>query len=179
MSMSDLPKELLEKARNIKLLVLDVDGVLSDGKLYFSAKGDEIKAFSTLDGQGIKLLQNNGIKVALITGRKSDIVTQRAQELGIETLVQGCEQKLEALEKILTTLELNLQEVAYIGDDLPDLACIRRVGFGVTVPNANPVILQHALCCTERLGGQGAVREICDLILQAQDKFDAAIAPFM
>lgn len=179
MSLSDLPKELLDKARKIKLLVLDVDGVLSDGKLYFSAKGDEIKAFSTLDGQGIKLLQNNGIKVALITGRKSDIVTQRAQELGIENLVQGCEEKLEALEKILTTLELNLQEVAYIGDDLPDLACIRRVGFGVTVPNANPVIIQHALCCTERQGGQGAVREICDLILQAQDKYDATIAPFM
>lgn len=179
MSLSDLPKELLDKARNIKLLVLDVDGVLSDGKLYFSAKGDEIKAFSTLDGQGIKLLQHNGIKVALITGRKSDIVTQRAQELGIEILVQGCEQKLEALERILTGLELNLQEVAYIGDDLPDLACIRRVGFGVTVPNANPVILRHALCCTERHGGQGAVREICDLILQAQNKFDAAIAPFM
>jgi len=179
MSLSDLPKELLDKARKIKLLVLDVDGVLSDGKLYFSAKGDEIKAFSTLDGQGIKLLQNNGIKVALITGRKSDIVTQRAQELGIENLVQGCEEKLEALEKILTSLELNLQEVAYIGDDLPDLACIRRVGFGVTVPNANSVIIQHALCCTERQGGQGAVREICDLILQAQDKYDAAIAPFM
>lgn len=179
MSLSDLPKELLDKARKIKLLVLDVDGVLSDGKLYFSAKGDEIKAFSTLDGQGIKLLQNNGIKVALITGRKSDIVTQRAQELGIENLVQGCEEKLEALEKILTTLELNLQEVAYIGDDLPDLACIRRVGFGVTVPNANPVIIQHALCCTERQGGQGAVREICDLILQAQDKYYAAIAPFL
>jgi 3-deoxy-D-manno-octulosonate 8-phosphate phosphatase (KDO 8-P phosphatase) len=179
MTSQNLPKELIDKARNIKLLVLDVDGVLSDGKLYFSNTGEEIKAFSTLDGQGIKLLQNNGIKVALITGRKSEIVAQRAKELGIGTLIQNCEQKLDALEDILETLELNLQEVAYIGDDLPDLACIRRVGFGVTVPNANPVVLQHAFCCTERHGGQGAVREICDLILQAQNKFDAAIAPYM
>ncbi|MBN4053484.1 3-deoxy-manno-octulosonate-8-phosphatase KdsC [Haliea sp. AH-315-K21] len=177
--MSDLPKEILDKAQNIKLLVLDVDGVLSDGKLYFSDKGDEFKAFSTLDGQGIKLLQNAGIEVALITGRTSSIVTQRAKELGIKTLVQGCEAKLTALDDILEKSNLRYHEVAYMGDDLPDLACIRRVGFGITVPNANPVILQHALCCTERPGGQGAVREICDLILQAQNKFDAAIAPFM
>lgn len=177
--MPDLPKEILDKAQNIKLLVLDVDGVLSDGKLYFSDKGDELKAFSTLDGQGIKLLQNSGIEVALITGRKSNIVALRAKELGISKLVQGREDKLTALDDILAELKLNYQEVAYIGDDLPDLACIRRVGFGVTVPNANPVILQHALCCTERSGGQGAVREICDLILQAQNKFDEAIAPYL
>ncbi len=177
--MADLPKEILDKAQNIKLLVLDVDGVLSDGKLYFSDQGEEIKAFSTLDGQGIKLLQKSGIDVALITGRESKIVTLRAKELGIKHLIQGCEEKLDALNDILQAMNLTLQEVAYIGDDLPDLACIRRVGFGVTVPNANPVLLKHALCCTERSGGQGAVREICDLILQAQNKFDVAIAPFM
>ena len=177
--MSDLPKEILARAQNIKLLVLDVDGVLSDGNLYFSDKGDELKAFSTLDGQGIKLLQNAGIEVALITGRKSNIVASRAKELGISKLVQGREDKLDALDDILAELKLTYQEVAYIGDDLPDLACIRRVGFGATVPNANPLIIQHALCCTERSGGQGAVREICDLILQAQNKFDAAIAPYM
>ncbi len=177
--MPDLPNEILVKAQNIKLLVLDVDGILTDGKLYFSDKGDEIKTFSTLDGQGIKLLQNSGIEVALITGRTSKIVTLRAKELGIKQLIQGCEEKLDALNTILESMNLNFQQVAYMGDDLPDLACIRRAGFGATVPNANPVILQHALCCTERSGGQGAVREICDLILQAQNKFDAAIAPFM
>lgn len=179
MSMLNLPKEILDKARNIKILVLDVDGVLSDGKLYFSGKGVEFKAFYTLDGQGIKLLQNADIEVALITSRKSNIVTQRSKELGINIIVQGCEEKLNALDDILADLKLSYQEVAYMGDDLPDLSCIRRVGFGVTVPNANPVILQHALCCTERHGGQGAVREICDLILYAQNKFDTAIAPFM
>ena len=177
--MSDLPKEILNRTQNIKLLVLDVDGVLSDGKLYFSDKGVELKAFSTLDGQGIKLLQNAGIEVAFITGRKSNIVALRAKELGISQLVQGCENKLDALDNILQELKLNYQQVAYIGDDLPDLACIRHVGFGVTVPNAHSVIIQHALYCTERLGGQGAVREICDLILQSQNKFDAAITPFM
>lgn len=177
--MSDLPKDILAKAQSIKLLVLDVDGVLSDGKLYFSDKGDEYKSFNTLDGQGIKLLQKAGIEVALITGRTSAIVASRAKELGIERLIQGREDKLNALDKILADLTLSYQEVAYIGDDLPDLACIRRVGFGATVPNANPVILQHALCCTERSGGNGAVREICDLILQAQNKFDEAIEPYL
>ncbi len=177
--MPELPPEITERARNIKLLVLDVDGVLSDGKLYFSDQGEELKAFSTLDGQGIKLLQNAGIQVAMITGRESSIVSQRARELGITQLVQGCETKLSALDTILQDLKLSYAQVAYIGDDLPDLSCIRRVGFGVTVPNANPVILEHALCCTERTGGNGAVREICDLILQVQNKFDEAIAPFM
>lgn len=177
--MSDLPREILDKAQNIKLLVLDVDGVLTDGNLYFSDSGDELKAFSTLDGQGIKLLQIAGIEVALITGRKSKIVMLRAKELGINRLVQGCEDKLLALDDILAEMNLSYRQAAYIGDDLPDLACIRRAGFGVTVPNANPVIHQHALCCTERKGGQGAVREICDLILHAQNKFDAAIEPFM
>tara|TARA_R110000772_G_scaffold15324_2_gene44641 strand:+ start:265 stop:798 length:534 start_codon:yes stop_codon:yes gene_type:complete len=177
--MTELPADILTKAQNIKLLALDVDGVLSDGKLYYSDNGYEIKAFHTLDGQGIKLLQKAGIEVVLITGRQSKIVTQRARELGINRLVQGCEQKLTALDEILGETKLSYHEVAYIGDDLPDLACIRRVGFGVTVPNAHPIMQQYALCCTERLGGQGAVREVCDLILQAQNKLDAAIEPFL
>ena len=109
--MPDLPQEILEKAQNIKLLVLDVDGVLSDGKLYYSDKGDEIKAFNTLDGQGIKLLQNSGIEVALITGRESKIVTLRAKELGIEQLIQGCEEKLDALNTILKAMSLSFNKL--------------------------------------------------------------------
>lgn len=177
--MTELPPEILKKAQTIRLLVLDVDGVLSDGQLYYSDQGYELKAFHTLDGQGIKLLQAAGIEVALISGRQSKILVQRARELGITRLVQGCDTKLAALDEILETLSLSYHDTAYIGDDLPDLACIRRVGFGVTVPNAHPLMQQYALCCTERSGGQGAVREVCDLILQAQNKFDAAITPFL
>ncbi len=177
--MQDFPREIQEKARHIKLLVLDVDGVLSDGKLYYSNNGDEIKSFNILDGQGIKLLLNNGIEVAIITNRESNVVSRRARELGISKLVQGSESKLAALDELLQSLKLGYQEAAYIGDDLPDLACMRRVGFAVTVPNAHPVLQQHALCCTQRRGGAGAVREICDLILQAQDKFEQAIEPYL
>ncbi len=177
--MKQLPQEIINKAQHIKILVLDVDGVLSDGKLYFSDTGMEIKAFSTLDGQGIKLLQKSGIEVALITGRDSSIVSQRAKELGITTLVQGREEKLIELDKILSEKDLSYTETAYIGDDLPDLACIRRAALGITVPNANPTIIEHASYCTQKLGGHGAVREICDLILKAQNKFDSAIASYM
>jgi 3-deoxy-D-manno-octulosonate 8-phosphate phosphatase (KDO 8-P phosphatase) len=177
--MQDFSREIQEKARHIKLLVLDVDGVLSDGKLYYSESGDEIKSFNILDGQGIKLLLNNHIEVAIITKRESKIVSRRAKELGINTLVQGSQSKLPALDDLLQELKLGYQETAYIGDDLPDLACMRRVGFAVTVPNAHPVLQQYALCCTQRHGGEGAVREICDLILQAQDKLDRAIEPYL
>ncbi len=177
--MANFPPEILNKARHIKLLVLDVDGILSDGKLYYSDAGTETKNFNILDGLGIKLLLNNGIEVAIITSRRSEIVARRARELGISHLVQGAESKLQALDALLAKLELGYQEAAFMGDDLPDLACIRRVGFGVTVPNGHPVMRQHALCCTQQQGGQGAVREICDLILQAQDKFEQAIEPYL
>lgn len=177
--MNDFPQEILNRAQSIKLLVLDVDGILSDGKIYYSNTGDEIKTFNILDGLGIKLLMKNGVEVAIITSRKSEIVARRARELGISKLIQGSESKLEALDTLLSELKLGYQETAYMGDDLPDIACLRRVGFGVTVPNAHPVMRQHALCCTQQSGGQGAVREICDLILQAQDKFDQAIEPYM
>lgn len=168
--------EILERARNIRLLVLDVDGVLTDGKLYFTNQGDEMKAFSTLDGHGIKQLQKHGIRVALITGRSSDIVKRRAAELGIELLLQGREDKLVALDEILQNLELGYTEVAYVGDDWPDLACIRRAGLGVTVPNAHPDVRQHAFFSTSIPGGAGAVREVCDWILQAQGYYEAALA---
>lgn len=177
--MDELPAKILDSARHIKLLVLDVDGVLTDGSLYYSEDGAELKAFNILDGLGIKLLQQAGIDVALITGRQSRLVARRAEELGITTLIQGCDKKLAALDSILDEKNLAYSETAYIGDDLPDLPCIRRVGFGVTVPNAPPVLRQHALCCTERYGGQGAVREVCELILQAQDKFEKALESYL
>lgn len=173
--------ELQDKARQVKLLVLDVDGVLTDGKLYFSDQGNEFKAFCTLDGQGIKLLQDSGVKVALISGRQSHIVTQRANNLAIDDdlVFQGREDKLAALDSILASMELNYADVAYIGDDLPDLACIRKVGLALTVPDAHSMVKEYAHYETSYGGGHGAVREVCDWILRAQGNYDDAIAPYL
>ena len=168
-------KEILERAADIRLLVLDVDGVLTDGRLYFTNTGDEIKAFSTLDGHGIKLLQKAGITVAIITGRTSAIVDKRAANLGVVHVIQGCEEKITALDSLLGKLGLSYDETAYMGDDWPDLACIRRARLGVTVPGCHSEIAKHAFCITERPGGMGAVREVCDWILHAQNLYESAL----
>jgi 3-deoxy-D-manno-octulosonate 8-phosphate phosphatase (KDO 8-P phosphatase) len=169
----------LEKARQIKLLVLDVDGVLSDGRLLYSNSGDEIKAFYTPDGLGIKLLQNEGVKVAIITGRSSAIVSRRARELGIEHLVQGRDDKLEALQELLLQLDLKLSATAYMGDDLPDLGAIQACALGMTVADGSEFVASHADWRSQHRGGRGAVREACEFILQAQDKLDRAQSRFL
>ena len=166
-------------ARSVRLLALDVDGVLSDGQLYFGNQGEEIKAFNSLDGQGIKMLQASGVKVAIVTGRTSNIVAQRAQQLGIELLLQGREDKLIALHQLTNDLQLDWTEMAYMGDDLPDLAAIIKVGLGITLPNATNTMVLHSQYVTQRCGGQGAVREVCDLIMQAQGTWDTALAPYL
>ncbi len=168
----------LEKARQVRLLVLDVDGVLSDGRLYYSNSGEEIKAFYTADGLGIKLLQRGGIDVAIITGRSSEIVNRRVQELGIQHLVQGRDDKLVALEELLAQLQLELPNIAYMGDDLQDLAAIQASGLGMTVADGDEFVASHADWRSQRPGGRGAVREACEFILQAQDKLDIARATF-
>lgn len=172
-------ESILNKAQQVRLLVLDVDGVLTDGKLYFSSQGDELKAFCTLDGQGIKLLKDSGVNVGIITGRQSALVAKRAEDLGISIIHQGREDKLVALDSILSIEKLAYKDVAYIGDDLPDLACIRKVGLGITVPNAHAELKKHAYCITTQSGGDGAVREVCDWILQAQGNYDSAISAFL
>ena len=166
--------DLVQRARAVRLLVLDVDGVLTDGKLYFLADGSEAKAFSTLDGQGIKMLMNSGVNVAIITGRTSTIVERRAANLGIMHLIQGREDKRTALDELLSSLQLSYDQVAYLGDDLPDLAAIRCVALGVAVANANTFVRQHALAVTSLRGGEGAARELCEFIMAAQDTLNAA-----
>lgn len=166
--------DLVQRARSVRLLVLDVDGVLTDGKLYFLADGSEAKAFSTLDGQGIKMLMNSGVYVAIITGRTSTIVERRAANLGIMHLIQGREDKRTALDELLSSLQLSYDQVAYLGDDLPDLAAIRCVALGVAVANANTFVRQHALAVTSLRGGEGAARELCEFIMAAQDTLNAA-----
>jgi len=157
-----------EKAKSIKLLALDVDGVMTDGRIYFSAQGDELKAFSILDGQGIKTLLNNNILVAIITGRTSPLTARRARDLGINLILQGREDKKVALKELSDELGIAFDNIAYVGDDLPDLSAIISSGLGITVPNSHFFVKEHADHCTNAAGGQGAVREVCDLILEAQ-----------
>ncbi len=157
-----------KKAETIQLLALDVDGVMTDGKIYFSAQGDELKAFSILDGQGIKTLMNNNIQVAIITGRTSPLTARRARDLGIDYILQGREDKKIALQELSHELEISFDKIAYVGDDLPDLSAIVHSGLGITVPNGHYFVKENADYCTNALGGQGAVREVCDLILSAK-----------
>jgi 3-deoxy-D-manno-octulosonate 8-phosphate phosphatase (KDO 8-P phosphatase) len=162
---------IAEKARGIRLLACDVDGVFTDGRLQFYTDGDAIiegKSFSILDGFGVKLLQETGVAVALITGRRSAIVLHRAREMGVRHVVQGAEDKKAAWSSLLEELALRPEQSAYIGDDWPDLAVIRACGLGITVPNAPEAMRRHADHVTRAAGGAGAVREVCELIMDAQ-----------
>lgn len=170
---STLAPELHDRACQIRLLALDVDGILTDGRLYFQADGIEIKAFHTQDGNGIKLLRQAGVEVALITGRESPMVTQRAAALGIAHVFQHRDDKLIALRELTASLHLELSQAAYCGDDLQDLAAIQSAGLGITVPNAPSYIRREADWVTERWGGHGAVREICDTLLDIQGHWPA------
>jgi 3-deoxy-D-manno-octulosonate 8-phosphate phosphatase (KDO 8-P phosphatase) len=177
--MLDIDPTIIERARQIKLLILDVDGVLTDGKLYFTNSGDEIKAFNSLDGHGIKMLQKSGVTVAIITGRTSEIVQRRADALGIKYLIQGRVDKLAALEELRKQLPFNYQEIAHMGDDYPDLPIIRKAGLGMTVANGHWAVKEHADWHSQHQGGDGAVREACDLIMLAQDTFQTQLDAYL
>ena len=168
-----------EKAARIRLLALDVDGVLSDGRLYFAEDGQEFKTFDTQDGHGIKMLQGAGIEVAIITGRTTQLVQRRAANLKISHLLQGREDKLVALRELTGELGIALDEVAYVGDDWPDLPAIIAAGLGVAVANAHPELRARADHVTTLTGGRGAVREVCDLLLNAQGRYEDALAPYL
>lgn len=168
-------ESVLNTAGNIKLLLLDVDGVLTDGRLYFSNSGEESKAFHSLDGQGIKMLRSSGINVGIITGRNSKLLEKRAADLGIELLYQGREDKLNVLKEICANTGIEPQYICYAGDDLPDLPVLKAVGLGFSVPGGHSSIKAAVDAITDAGGGEGAVREITDYLLQAQGKLDAFI----
>jgi 3-deoxy-D-manno-octulosonate 8-phosphate phosphatase (KDO 8-P phosphatase) len=176
--------QLLERARLIRLLVLDVDGVLTDGRLYFGNAGEEFKSFCTLDGHGIKLLQKSGVKVAIITGRRSELVARRSRDLGVNLLVQGREDKWDALQEILAEPGQfdpvpTPHEIAFMGDDWPDLTVMCRVGLALTVPSAHAEVAARAHWQSQFAAGGGAVREACDLIMKAQGTYPAALASYL
>lgn len=175
---ANYPPEVLEAAAKIQLLLLDVDGVLTDGRLYYGNSGEELKAFNIQDGLGIKLLQMAGIEVGIITGRKSALLQRRAEELSLSPVVQGREDKWTALSEMLGNREISLQEIAFVGDDLPDLGVIQRVGLGITPANGNHAVAESALWQTQSNGGDGAVREVAELILTAQGKLETLVADF-
>lgn len=167
-----------EKAARITLLALDVDGVLTDGCIYYGNDGEELKAFNIKDGLGIKMLQRAGIDVAIITGRQSDIVNRRASELGITDIIQGREDKRTALIELCERAGKTLNECGYMGDDLPDLSAIASAGLGLTVADASGAIVKIADWQSSRPGGHGAVREACEFILNARGELAELEAQF-
>lgn len=162
---------------NIRLLALDVDGILTDGRVWFGADGEALKPFHTQDGLGIKLVQQAGIQVGIITGRVSPMVALRAEQLGIKHVIQGRDDKLAALTDLAQSLDIGLNETAYMGDDLPDLSALLTVEAGFTVPGADPWVAQRVQSTT-RPGGHGAVREVCNRLLAARGLEAQVLADF-
>lgn len=172
---SRVKKSIREIARNIKLLILDVDGVLTDGSIILDNEGNEFKAFHVRDGHGMVMLQRAGVKVAIITGRESKVVDRRAKELGITEVYQGRNKKAETLARIIKKLSLTADEVAYIGDDVVDIPVLRKVGLPIAVKDADDWAKSYAFMVTENRGGRGAVREVCDLILRSKGLWESMI----
>lgn len=179
MSETERLQAVLEKAKKLKLLILDVDGVLTDGKLFFDNEGNEYKAFHARDGHGIKLLRQTGVEVAVISGRKSNSVALRMKNLGIELVYQGHENKIAAFNEIIEKMGILPEQAAHVGDDLLDLPVMIRVGLAIAVNDANFAVKQRADWCTTLPGGCGAVREVCDLIMQAQGRFDEVVDTYL
>ena len=177
--MLDLTPIQIEKIKRLKLLILDVDGVLTDGRLYFDNLGQEYKCFHARDGHGLKLLRQTGVEVAVISGRSSNSVSLRMQNLGIRHVYQGHENKRAAFREILENLQLSAEQTAHVGDDLLDLPIMTQVGFSIAVQDANFAVKPHAHWCTQLPGGQGAVREVCDLIMQVQGHFHSVLQDYL
>jgi 3-deoxy-D-manno-octulosonate 8-phosphate phosphatase (KDO 8-P phosphatase) len=168
-----------DKARSIRLLIVDVDGVLTRGNLVYTKDGIAYKTFNVHDGLGLKLLQQSGVQVGIITTCKSDIIKKRAQDLGVQHLYQGYDDKLIPYQELKEKVGLSDAQIAYVGDDLPDLPIIRRVGLGMTVANAPLIMQQHAAYVSKVSGGRGAVREICELIMKAQGTYSGIIESYL
>lgn len=167
-----MPAALFNQFSGIRLLVCDVDGVFSDGRIYLSNQGEELKAFHTLDGYGIKAILKANIEVAVITGRHSQIVQNRMAALGIRHIIQGAENKMEAMNDLLKRSPHRKECIAAIGDDMPDLAMFEMASLKISVPEGHPYVKKQADYITRSPAGFGAVREVCDMLLQAQGKLE-------
>ena len=174
-----ITREALARAKRVKLLGFDVDGVMTDGTLYLSDDGQEYKGFNSLDGHGLKMLRESGVVPAIVTGRTSRVVEHRARNLGIAHIHQGAHDKLAVFLKMLDDLGIAAEEAAFMGDDVVDLPVMRRAGLALTVPAAPELVKSHAHYTTLREGGRGAVREVCEWIMRAQDTWQAQMAPYL
>jgi len=172
-------QELLEKAKNIRVVIFDVDGILTDGTLYLTDSGKEIKAFNNYDGHGMKMLKASGIELAIITARKSRCMTLRAENLGIPLIYQGAKNKLQVFEELQTKLRLDVSACAYMGDDLIDLPVLSRCGLSICVPAAPALVKKQVHYVTRLEGGHGAVREVCEMVMLAQGTLDAQLETFL
>jgi 3-deoxy-D-manno-octulosonate 8-phosphate phosphatase (KDO 8-P phosphatase) len=170
------PATATERASRVKLMIFDVDGVLTDGGLLFTAEGDTMKGFHSMDGHGMKLLREAGIDTAIITGRKSGIVAVRARELNVTHIYQGIQDKPQAFADLLQKTGLSAEECGYMGDDWVDLAVMLKVGFAAAPANSHPEVIARAHWVSEARGGHGAAREVIDTLLRAQHKYEALLA---
>ncbi len=174
-----MKQEILEKAHKVKLLICDVDGVMTDGGLFFGDNGLEYKAFHSRDGLGIIMLQRSGIPLAVITARTSDVVTHRMKNLNIDLVFQGQRNKVQAFEQICQDLQLDSTQVAYVGDDLVDLPVMRKVGLSIAVADAHERVKQQADWTTEHKGGHGAVRDVCELLMEAHGTLEEQFSVYL
>lgn len=172
-------QDILAKAAHIKLVIFDVDGVLTDGSLYYDAAGCELKVFHSRDGHGMKMLQNTGVEIAVITARTSEAVTRRMAGLGIKHVYQGQQDKLVAFKGLLATLDLAASQVAYVGDDVIDLPVMLRVGLAIAVQDAHALVKHHSHWQTPCPGGRGAARDVCELIMEAQHTLESQLRGYL
>ena len=174
-----LPESVASRVKSIRLIAFDVDGILTDGGLYLSDSGEEFKRFNSLDGHGLKMLKASGVELAIITGRTSRCVELRAHNLGIRHLYQGVADKLGAMKTLLAKLNLPPDAAAFMGDDVIDLPAMRHVGLSISVPDAPQIVRDRAHYVTQRDGGQGAVREVCEMLMSAQGTLEGQLAPYL
>ncbi len=175
----EVDSTVLARAAKVKLVLFDVDGVLTDGRLILGDDGQEYKSFNSLDGHGIKMLQRHGVTAGIISGRTSRVVEHRMKDLGITHVHQGCLEKLPVYRKLLDALGLHADQTAFVGDDVVDLPIMLQAGFAVAVQNAHPLVKRHAHWITPSAGGNGAARALCELILYAQGVYDAEMQTYL
>ncbi len=171
--------EALARAAGVRLMIFDVDGILTDGSLHFGTDGEMMKTFNVLDGHGIKLLQQSGVATAIISARQSPIVLRRATDLGVQHVFQGAHDKRTIFDSLLNKTGMRPEDCGFVGDDVIDLPILSRVGFAASVPNGHPEVRSRVHYVTEAGGGRGAARELCDFIMRAQGTYEAALAPYL
>ncbi|MFP5350673.1 MAG: KdsC family phosphatase [Gammaproteobacteria bacterium] len=174
-----IPNAVLERARRVRVVLFDVDGVLTDGRLILGDDGQEYKAFHSRDGHGLKMLQRSGIAVGIITGRTSKVVEHRVRDLGIQHVYQGCYEKWPVCQGLLEKLKLAPSQAAYVGDDVVDLPIMLQVGLSIGPQNSHGLVKQHAHWITPTVGGLGAAREVCELMMHAHGTYTAAMQEYL